>query len=333
MLISQLFSWPAVNWPSTSTASQYTVIQLYPTPQNNIATFSGATSYMLSFDESVPAIYQVRPTSGSEPSLTYGPEAAVFVVGYVPCRAWLRQKIRMALSDRTDTVGTTINWPDSELNEYITEGINELNVLFPVEADTTISMLPPTIIGGQQVGTRDYTLPADYYSVFSVGYNTADGRLKMWLREKPFKGGESSATSILGYPKLGIMLSPQSGRFYPGHYEIYKGALHLDFDPAGDGDTVYIHYSGRRALPMGDADILALTPEDMELVSLRTQMKSWLRVESQDTRLSRWRTREDGSKRDDMPTLKHSDVIKKLYNELVNDRRELRPRVFRLVRR
>lgn len=334
MQITQSFNWPSVNWPSTGAATQYTISQLYPTPVTVVQTVQNATSVLLSFDDTVPAVYQVRPTSGTSPSaLTYGPEVAVFVVGYVPCRGWLRQKVRKLLSDRTDTIGITINWPDDELNEYIVEGINELNVLFPIESQTTISLLPPTVQNGIQLGTRDYTLPSDVYQVSSVDYKTADGRLNLFIKEKPFKGGESSATSYLGYPKLGIMLSPLSGRFYPGHYDVYQGSIHLDWDPAGDGDVLIVRYTGRRALPTGDADILSLTPEDMELLSLRCQMKCWMRVESQDARLSRWRTKADGGKRDDMPTLKHSDVIKKLYNELVNDRRELRPRVFRLVRR
>ena len=75
--------------------------------------------------------------------------------------------------------------------------------------------------------------------------------------------------------------------------------------------------------------------EDLELLSLYAQMKCWIRVEGQDTRLSRWRSKEDagGGARDALPTAKMSTAIKKLYDQRLNDRRELRVRTLRLVRR
>lgn len=336
MLIAQNFTWPAVFWPTSSgIASQYTLLQVYPNTSPTVITTVQATSATITLDDAVASAYQVRPSSGTAPGLTYGPEVTVFTVGYVPVRAWLRQKIRKALADRADSVGVTLNWPDDELNDYIQEGIGELNILFPVEAaPVSITLLSPTVDShGNAVGVRIYSLPSDCYSVRTVEYVTADGKLHLYLKEKPWRGGETTATSYLGYPKLGILLSPLSGRFYPGHYFTYQGQLNLDWDPSGDGDYLNVTYLGRRAFPQNDGDIMNVQPEDMELLSLYTQMKCWLRVEGQDTRLSRWRDKSDGSRRDDLPTVKQSMIIKNLYDQRVNDRREMRPRVRRLVRR
>lgn len=334
MQVTQLLNWPTVAWPAGSTASQYTIYQMYPlpvTPLQNVNTNSGSLSY----DDSQNLVFQVRPSSGDLTDLTIGPEVMTTVIGYVPCRAWLRQKVRMALADRADTIGTTLSWPDDELNQWITEAFGELNVTFPVERSTTISLLPPTVdTHGNQVGTRSYTLPTDIYQISTVEYVTQNEHLHLFLKEKPFKGGESTATSYLMYPKLGILISPQQGRFYPGHYMMYQGQIQIDWDPSGDGDYLNINYLGRRALPVGDADLMdTITLEDMELLSLYTQMKAWLRLEGNDTRLSRWRGNPDGSNRDGMPTVKHSTLVKNLYDQRVNDRRELRPKTLRLVRR
>ncbi len=338
MQISQLLSWPATNWPTASSpAAQYTVFQIYPgtipTVVSGLSQVSGSTSATLTYDDSQNLAFQVRPSSGVLPSQTYGPEAAVFVVGYVPCRAWLRQHVRAALSDRADTVGATLNWPDDELNGYIQDALIELNILFPVEEDTTVTLLPPQIVGGISQGVRNYAMPTDFYRIKSVEYITVDGKLHLYLKEKPFRGGESTATSYIGYPKLGILLQPLAGRYFPGHYEVYENTLQLDWDPAGDGDSLHVKYLAKRPFPANDGDLMSVTPEDIALLSLRVQMSCWLRTESQDTRLSRWRTAKEDGKRNDMPTVLHSDVIKRLYNEMVHDRRELRPRSYRLVRR
>jgi hypothetical protein len=331
MLISQTFSWPSANWPASSPSAQYAVFQTYPppvgtpTPLQTVLT----TSAELAYDDTVPQVYQIRPTDGT----LYGPEVTAFVIGVVQCRAYIRQDVRFAIADQANATGITVNWTDSEINGYIHQGINELSVLFPKDADTTISMLPPSIVNGMSVGTRQYALPTDCYSIRSIEYVDTTGRLHLYLKEKPFRGGESTATTYLGYPKLGIMLQPLAGRFYPGHYDQYEGSLFLDWDPSGDGDYVHIRYAARYPLPTDDATILPVQPEDIELISLYAQMKCWLRVESQDSRLSRWRTRDDGGRRDDLPTVKMSMVIKSLYDQRVNERHELRVRPLRLVRR
>lgn len=336
MLITQNISWPTTNWPLGTPANQYTILQVYPVPLIiNQTVTGGGTQATLTYDDTLAYVFQVRPSSGTAPSLTYGAEVATLVINYVPCRAWLRQSIRMALSDRTDTGNAaSVNWPDDEINKYITEGMNELNLMFPIESSTKIMLLPSSSdTSGHQVGTRTYPLPADFYLARSVEYVTTDEKFHLFLKEKPWRGGETTAQSVMAYPKLGIWMPPQTGRFFPGHYFTYQGQLNLDWDPVGDGDYINLSYMAKRPIPVNDADLLSVQPEDMELLSLYSQMKCWLRVEGQDTRLSRWRSKDDGSRRDDLPTIKHSMIIKQLYNERVNDRRELRPRVRRLVRR
>ncbi len=334
MLITQTITWPTTNWPASSAATQYTIYQVFPapvTPLQNIATNSATLTY----DDSQNLAYQIRPSSGALNALTQGPELSVFLVNYVACRAWLRNKVRQALADRADQAGVTLNWPDDELNTYVNEAIGELNVLFPIEETAApIRLLPPTVdINGNVAGVRQYALPSDFYLVSTIEYVTVDGKLHLFLKEKPWRGGETTATSYLGYPKLGIMLSPLAGRFFPGHYYVFSGTLNIDWDPPGNGDYLNVNYVGRRSLPVNDADILNVTLEDMEIMSLYVQMKCWLRVEGQDTRLSRWRGRDDGSRRDDLPTIRQSVMIQQLYNQRLNDRRELRPKTRRLVRR
>ena len=190
---------------------------------------------------------------------------------------------------------------------------------------------PPTVdINGNTIGVRSYNVPSDFYLVKTIEYVTADGNLHLYLKEKPWRGGETTATSYMGYPKLGILLSPLSGRYYPGHYEVFNNQITVDWDPAGNGDYLNLRYLGQRALPVNDADILTITLQDAELISLYAQFKAWMRIEGSDVRLSRWK---EPGKRDDLPTLKQSMMIRNIYQERVNDRREQRPRVHRLVRR
>jgi hypothetical protein len=334
MQISQHITWDAVAWPDVTNATQYTIFQVYPntvTALQNVAT----NSAQLTYDDAVASAFQIRPSSGALDALTVGPEVMVYTTGYVPCRGWLRQKVRKALADRADSSSTvTITWPDDEINEYITEAIGELNILFPIQASESIMMQPPIVdTTDHTVGVRNYNLPADFYLLNTVEYVTNNGNLHLFLKEKPWRGGESTATSYLGYPKLGILLSPIAGRFYVGHYQVYQNQLQLDFDPPGDGDYVNINYLGRRPIPTNDGDIISVNLEDMELLSLYTQMKCWLRIEVQDARLSRWRGNPDGANRDGLPTVKHWIQIKQLYDQRLNDRRENRPRARRLVRR
>ncbi len=335
MNITTTINWPTSNWPATSPASQYTVFQVYPGSTPVALQDTATNSATLIYDDSANLAFQVRPSSGTLGATGLGPEVIVSVVNYVPCRAWLRQKVRIALADRADAVGVTLNWPDDELNQYINEAIAELNAFFPYEAaPVTINMLPHiTDSHGNSVGVRIYAPPADFYLVKTLQYSDSQGRLQLFLKEKPWRGGETTATSYLGYPKLGIMLTPIQGRYYPGHYFVFNGQINLDWDPAGDGDYVTLTYLGQRALPANDADILNITIQDAELLSLYTQFKAWMRIEGQDTRLSRWRDKGDGSTRSDMPTLKHSAMIRSIYQERINDRREQRPRIRRLVRR
>lgn len=338
MQVQQRLTFQPTNWPATTAAEQYTLFQMYPGTPTPLQNITGGTNVLLTYDDTASIVYQIRPSSGDLTNLTVGPELLTYVIGYVPCQGWLRQKIRKALADRVDTGSTTlVSWPDDEINEYIKEGIGEINLNFPIESSTQITLTGPTLDAHNNwVGTMNYPLPADFYLIKTVEYVTAEGRLHYFLREKGWKGGESTATSFYGYPKLGILFSPQmlTGRIYPGHYQVYQNELQLDWSPAGNGDYLNVNYLARRPLPVGDADLLLCTPEDMELISLYTQMKCWFRVEVQDARLSRWRGNPEGQTRDGLPTVKHWTQIKQLYNERMNDRRETRPRSQpRLVRR
>jgi len=329
MLISQSYSWSTTTWPSITPATKYAIFRTYPDTSPVLLQTVSTTSTTLAYDDTQNLAFQVRPTDGT----LYGPEVTTFVVGYIPCRAYLRQKVRYALADQTNVNGTTINWTDDEMNIYIEEGFNELSILFPRDADTTIMMLPPTITSGQTLGVRQYPLPADCYSLRSVEYVDQSGRMHLYLKDKPFRGGESTATTYLGYPKLGIMLTPLAGRFYPGHYDFYENKINLDWDPSGDGDYLHIRYAARYLLPTDDATLFTTQQEDMELLSLYTQMKCWIRVEGQDVRLSRWRGKADGGRRDDLSTETMSKRIKQLYDQRINDRRSMRVMTRRLVRR
>lgn len=321
MQITQLLSWPQVNWPGTSAATQYTVLQMYPTGPIVVTSVS-TNSATLTFDDSASLVFQVRPSSGTSPTIIYGPEILTFVNQFVPCRAYIRQLVRSALSDRSDTADTTPVWADDDINTWIYDSMVEINNLFPVDRSVAYPLV---------TRQRDYPLPEDFLLMHTVEYVSLNGRLRLYLKEKPWKGGESTATSYLGYPKLGILISPLAGRFYPGHFYTYENQIRLDWDPSSSADdALHLRYAGKRTLPVGDADILELTQEDILLISLRTQVFCWLRVEGADARLSRWTT---DKKRDDMPTTKMSADIQKLYNGAVIDRKERRPVVRRLVRR
>jgi len=319
MQITQLLAWPVVNWPGTAAATQYTVTRMYPTEQHvtDVATNSASISY----DEAASLVFQIRPTSGTYPALTYGPEVLTYVNQYVACRAYIRQLVRKSLGDRSDKVKGSVLWPDDEIDSYIARAIVELNQLFPVEKSTTI-----TLIQGQ----RNYPVPSDFAYARSVEFVSNAGNLHLYLKEKPFRGGESTATSYVGYSKLGAIASPLTGRFYPGHYYVYEQELWIDFDPTSSTNTITIKYAGNRPLPVSDAEVLAFEQPDIELVSLRTQVFCWLRIESSDVKISRWT---EEKKRDDLPTARMSTEIQKMYNGAVIDRKEKRPVVRRLVRR
>jgi len=337
MYITQRVAFQATNWPNTSPATQYTLFQVVPTPSVPLQNIVGDTAVILGYEDTQDLVFQIRPSSGPLDTLTVGPVILTFVVGYVPCLGWLRQKIRRALADRADiSSAVALSWPDDEITGYLHEAIGELSIRFPLEQSIQIPLQGPMIDAhGHPVGVTTYPLPSDFYMIKTIEYVTSNGLLHYFLREKPWRGGESTATSFYGYPKLGILFSPTmlTGRFYPGHFQVSQNQIQLDWSPSGDGDYLTVTYLGRRAFPSGDADLLQGTPEDMELLSLYTQMKCWFRIEVQDARLSRWRGNPEGSSRDGLTTVKHWTQIKQLYNERVNDRLELRPRALRLVRR
>src|SRR4029077_365955 len=323
MLVSQPLSWPTTNLPDpTVAASQYTVYQVFPGSPTIVATET-TNNTLLSYDDTASLIYQIRPSQGRQDdnTLVVGASILSYVVGYIPCGGWLRQKIRKALADRGDnTQNTTLAWPDDEINEFIQEAMIEIGKLFPQERAITINLLGPTIDShNNMVGVKNYALPSDFLFIQSVEYVTAGGHLHYFLRDKPWRGGESTATSFYGYPKLGMLFSPtmMAGRIFPGHFQIYEKELQLDWDPCGDREYLNVNYLGVYTLPTDDITPLNCSAADLELFNLYAQLKCWLRVEGQDASISRWRGLPDGSQRDGLPTVKHSTIVKNLYNERI----------------
>jgi hypothetical protein len=335
MQITQTFSWQATNWPTTtSPATQYSVFAIYPATTPIVVATVTTTSVTMTFDDSVPQAWQIRPSQTINDVTTYGPELTVFTIGVVPCRAWLRANVRIALSDRTDqATNTKPTWPDDELNTYIQEMINEFSLLFPLDASTTIQLLPPTIVNGVTQGTRSYPLPSNYYKIRQVEYIGVDQIQHLFLKYKPFIGGESTAMDYVGYPKLGILVVPVRGRYYAGNYDLFQGNIILDFDPVGTTDSLSLTYWAMHLIPQNDGDILDLLPQDLSIVSLGVQLKAWTSFLGQDTELSRWRDREDGSRRDDLPTIKQIAFMRTEYQNRIELRRQRMGRTFRLQRR
>src|SRR5467141_4088457 len=174
MQITQLLNWPAVNWPGNSAAAQYSIFRMYPGIPIELTT-TNTNSASISYDDTAPIVFQIRPSSGTNPTETYGPEATTFVNGFVPCRAYIRQFCRKALADRADKAGVNVTWPDDELDTYIYNSITELNQLFPIELDETIPLV---------TRQRDYTMPDNLLYVRNVEYISLMGNLHLYLKEK-----------------------------------------------------------------------------------------------------------------------------------------------------
>lgn len=319
MLITQAISWPVVNWPTDSVpAGQYAIfINAASSPSMTIANTTATVSY----DDTGTTIFLIRPTDGTH----YGPaQSLILGNGRSSTRAWLRSYVRKRLSDRIDEQKDTNTMLDDELNDYIAQAWRDYTQRFPTQSDTTITLV---------AGTCDYTLPTDFLTSVSVCYQGTENRFKQYLVEMPFKGGESTATSFTGYPKLGIMTIPSFGRIYGGHYDIWEGSIHLDFMPYGSGDSLVIRYKARPAAIVDDVTTIPIVDEDLDLLALYVESKVWQVVEGRDASLSRWRTKDDGGKRDDMPTKKMSDDLMASYLRAINERLSLKPKTYRLVRR
>jgi hypothetical protein len=284
MQVTTTIAWQSVNWPDNVTAA--TRYRVFENGITQVADVSDVTSASVSYDDSLPGVvYIIRPTDGT----AYGPSQAV-VVGNQPLnnRAWLRSYVRKAMSDRIDDGKANIpTLTDDEINEYINDAIRNYSVEFPLERDYAITLLA----GGETSGARDYQLPNDLQKVILVRYSQANSHLQLYLKEMSFKGGETTATSWIGYPKLGIIQPPIGGRYYPGHYDVWENRLHLDFDPLGNGDTLTVRYSANYAYPADDLSPLTIPVNDLEMLTLYVEGKAWLAIEGKDVRLSRWRNK------------------------------------------
>lgn len=323
MLITDTITWLPINWPTeTSAASTYAVfVNTAATP----TTTAAATTTTVTYDDSLITIFVIRPTDGTN----YGPaQSVVRGNGQSPTRGWLRSFIRKRTTDRIDQGTTNVTVYDDEINEYVAQAVQDYSLRFPLQKTTTITLIE----GGFAAGARDYQLPSDFREAISVRYTNYTGLLQLWLKPLTFKGGETTAGTLVGYPKLGILVPPTGGRFYGGHYDLWNGSIHLDFDPRGDGDSLEVRYRASMPALTDDVTPIAIPNEDLELLALFTESKVWEEIEGKDVNLSRWRSREDGGRRSDLPTEVMSQRIRKLYECKIQERLALHPKRYRLVR-
>lgn len=326
MIISTAITWQSVDWPVAGTpATEYAIFLGSAT--NPLQTVTDITATVTYDDTTTGAIFLIRPTDGT----SYGPAQSVFVGnGPMNNRGWFRSYIRNAISDRIDTnPGNAPSIADNEIDGYLNDALRKYSGYFPRERTTTITL---------EAMKRDYPLPQDFMSTLALQYQPGDQRLKLWLREEPYKGGESTPTSYVGYPKLGIFQPAWGGRLYSGHFEVHDNddgtkTVTLDFDPSGESDTLILRYRAFYAFPTDDLVSLGVPDDDLEGLSLYVQAKCWTQVEARDVLLSRFRSREDGSRRDDLPTEKMSTRMFNAWQTWVSERQSLHPRNIRIVRR
>lgn len=319
MIVTQTIAWNAQKWPGTANAAEYAV---FLGSSTTAVTTSTTNSASVSYEDTQVNVFLVRPTDGTN----YGPYESIIVgSGQSPCRAWIRSHVRKRVTDRADTANSTLLVMDDEINDFIAQALRDYSLRFPMEKDTTLTL----IAGGFPAGARDYQLPADCREIISARYTSFNGLLQLWLKQLPFKGGETTSGTLVGYPKLGVLVPPTGGRFYGGHFDIWEGSIHLDFDPRGNGDQIYIRYKAEIPDILDDVTLLPVKSEDIELLALFTESKVWELIEGKDVRLSRWK---ENGRRDDLPTEKMSVRIRKIYDLKIQERLTLRPRHLRLVR-
>lgn len=330
MIISVPLSWQAVQWPLAGTdATHYAIFRSNGTNPEQVVTDIIAT---VTYDDATPGdIFVIRPTDNATPTPAYGPAQTIMVgPGPLNNRAWFRAYIRRSISDRIDTnVGNATNLLDDEINDYLNDAIRKYSGYFPREVQMSITL---------ESMKRDYPLPTNFLAMIQVQYRSADTNFKLILREEPFKGGETTPQSWVGYPKLGIFQPAWGGRFFSGRFEIHDdgtGArtMTLDYDPPGDGDSLFIHYRAYYDFPTDDLSPLSIPIDDIELLSLYVQAKCWVQIEARDVYLSRFRSREDGARRDDLPTELMSTRLFHAWQTWIQERQALRPKNIRLVRR
>lgn len=330
MNITEALSWQTANWPTAATAAADYAIFINANSTPYLSSTAGQTSATVTYDDANPGyVFLIRPTDGTN----YGP-AQTIVRANTPLnnRAWIRDYIRKSINDRLDIINVSrkLLVTDDELNGYINDAIREYTLMFPLEKDYTITL----IAGGERGGARDYQLPVDFQRVVTARYNQANSNLQLFLREEPFKGGETTATSWVGYPKLGILQPPIGGRYYPGHYDIYEGSIHLDFDPLGNGDTITLRYVAAFPYPTDDVTPLSIPEDDLKMILLHIEANCWKEIEGKDVSLSRFdRGASGNARRDDMPTEKMSTRLFNAWKQWIDTRRSLRPKTYRLVRR
>jgi hypothetical protein len=285
-------------------------------------TGNGVSVANVPVEEGVPAVYLIRAV-GAAGYLTT--QSAYYLD--TPCLGWLRYQMRVNLQDLDLT-----HYPDSELNLYVREALREYSKHFPVEATVNIPVLHHQ---------QNYILPADLVGqeVYNVQWQRFPdnsvflGAFKdnYYLKRKPYKGGESPPQTRYTFPKLAIGVIRFNGRYYAGHYDLYGNQLQVDILPDG-GENMVVTYGAQRFLPQQDPDLFDLDPDDLEIISLYARAKCAMRIEAQDTGLSRWRTREDGSRRNDSPVPEWSTRLFNAFHQRIREKKQQGVRTFRLTR-
>jgi hypothetical protein len=232
----------------------------------------------------------------------------------------LLARLRIELNDPN-----AARFSDSELLTYANDAINDYSRHFRLQKTAQIAVSA----GGLERNTR-FFLPEPCERVVRIAYTV--GNVVRYLIEKPYRAGEVTripgAEGFAGFriPRT-IIMGPS--RAWLGHYELSTDetdadtlvSFKIDFVP-DQAAYFTIDYLVKHTLfdPNNPASTTDVPAEDIELLDLYAQAKAWLRIESQDTSLSRWRTREEGSRRDDSPVIPHATRLFAAYEQKKRDR-------------
>lgn len=286
-----------IDWQPVSTAVSYLVSELDNTGETTLGSTTD-TEYDVVVDDTQDAAFLVRAWDGE-----YYSQPVTVVYEAPVTLGTLRNQIRTELKD---TVSGKYKWTDTELSQYLKDALQDYEKHFPKPGETTLTL---------EEGTLSYALPSGLKRITRVCYHAQSGDI--YLKAKPFKGGETSSGRDTLYWKLGVLIAPGRARPYQGHYELKNNEIALDFAPLAD-ETLTIEYAGDYALPVFDTIRLDIPSEDLELLKLYAKGLAMVRIETQDANLSRWK--EDG-RRDDNPIVLSSNRYFNAYNQKIKEKK------------
>lgn len=269
------------------------------------------TYYDASIDELSDVVYMVRAYNGA----SYGPPTTIIYKAPTTLSS-MRTKLRIMLNDNRAT--GTPKFADTELNMYIQQSIDNYSALFPKTKLISVALTN---------GVHTYGLPSDIQRATEVYYLDATGN-KFYLKDKPYKSGETVLEDVSGLYKLGVERVPSSTRYYNGHYSIYNGYITIDFSPESS-TYLHVHYDGKYQLPVVDGVRIDIPIEDEELTLLYAAGLATVRVLGQDANLQRWD--QSSGRRDDNPLTQPYNSYMKQYQERIKDRMG-KPRIMSRVR-